>query len=304
MSRKGTGAINTKKERTRDAVRHDTSDVERRRRARRAEKRSMPSVRRPRTPRTEGTQPARRGMSPRAAEWIYKVLLAAAVLCALCFAASTYFRVGTIEVRGNEKCTADAVAEASGVKIGDRLLFVDRKAAAEGIFEKLPYAEAVRVRRSFPSTLVIELRECTPAAAVISDNVAYLITEECKLLEYMPRSLARGMLTVKGLAVTKPVPGELLGCEDELRLQTLQEMLDALSEAGILDQVDELHVEKLADVNFLYKGVLTVKVGDTNDLKRKLELLQEVVGRLPSGDKGTLDVSEGTTARFLSDTLA
>ena len=60
----------------------------------------------------------------------------------------------------------------------------------------------------------------------------------------------------------------------------------------------------MADVNFLYKGSLTVKVGDTNDLRRKLELLQEVVGRLPSGDKGTLDVSEGTTARFLSDSLA
>ena len=41
------------------------------------------------------------------------MLLAAAVLCALAFAASTYFRVGTIEVRGTEKCTADAVAEAS-----------------------------------------------------------------------------------------------------------------------------------------------------------------------------------------------
>lgn len=262
-------------------------------------------MREPRPARAENAQPARpRGLSPRAAEWIYKILLSAAVLCALAFAASAYFRVGTIEVRGNEKCTADAVATASGVKIGDRLLFVDRKAAAEGIFEALPYAEAVRVRRSFPSTLVIELRECQPAAAVISDNVAYLITSDCKLLEYMPRSLAKGMMTVRGVSVVNPKPGKTLNCEDELRLQTLQAMLDALTEAEILDKVDELHVEKLADVNFLYKGSLTVKVGDTNDLRRKLELLQEVVGRLPAGDKGTLDLSEGTTARFLSDSLA
>ena len=297
--------INTRKEkRTRDAVRHDSSDAVRRRTARQAEKRyARSSVRRPRTEAT--AQPAKkRGMSPRAVEWLYRILLTAALLCAVGFAASVYFRVKTIEVRGNEKCTADAVAEASGIKMGDRLLFVDRRAVAEGIFGKLPYADAVRVRRSLPGTVVIELRECQPAAAVLSDGVAYLITEDCKLLEYMPRASARGLLEVYGVRVADPVPGKTLPCEDELRLETLQTMLDALSDAGIMARVDELHVEKLYDVHFLYKGVLTVKVGDATDLKRKLELLEEVVDRLPSGERGTLDVSEGDTARYLAETLS
>ena len=172
----------------------------------------------------EAQQNARRqrGVSPRVVEWIYKILLTVALLAALGFAASAYFRVKTIEVRGNEVCTADAVATASGVKIGDRLLFVDRQAVADGIFEALPYADAVRVRRSFPSTLVIELRECEPVAAVMSDGVAYLVTEECKLLEYMPRTAAQSLLVVEGLTVTDPVPGKTLGCEDELRLETVQ----------------------------------------------------------------------------------
>ena len=64
-----------------------------------------------------------------------------------------------------------------------------------------------------------------------------------------------------------------------------------------------LHVEKLFDVNFLYKGVLTVKVGSTTDLPRKLELLQEVADRLPAGEKGTLDLTETGTARFLAESL-
>lgn len=237
-------------------------------------------------------------------ELLYRLLLAAALLCALSFVASTYFRVKTIEVRGNAVCSADAIAEASGVQIGDRLLFVDRKAVADGIFARLPYADTVRVRRSFPSTLIIEMRESTPAAAVITNGVVYLIDGDGKLLEYMPSEAVSGTPLVEGLTVTEAVLGKTINLEDELHLSTLQELLKAFADEDILTHIDTVQVEKLYDIYFVYDECLTVKIGDVSDLGRKLELMEEVVKKLNSGEKGTLDVTEVGTARYMAENIS
>ncbi len=237
-------------------------------------------------------------------ELVYRLLLAAALLCAFSFVASTYFRVKTIEVRGNVVCSADAIAEASGVQIGDRLLFVDRQAVADGIFARLPYADTVRVRRSFPSTLIIEMRESKPAAAVITNGVAYLIDEECKLLEYMPREAVSGTLVVEGLTVTDAVLGKTIGMEDELRLGTLQELLRAFADKDILTHINTVRAEKLYDIYFVYDERLTVKIGDVSNPERKLELMEEVIKKLDNSEKGTLDVTEVGTARYMAENIS
>lgn len=278
----------------REAVRRDMS---RRRRSRRRPQ-SSAAVRAPERAKK------RRRIPSRAVELIYKLLLTAALLCAVGFAASAYFRVRTIEVRGNERCTADAVAAATGVRIGDRLLFVNRKSAAEGIFRALPYADAVRVRRRFPSTLVIELRESVPAAAVLSEGVAYLIDGDCKLLEYMPQSaFSLNILTVDGMTVSGAEPGQTIGMQDELRLDTLRILLKAFAKEELLPHVSALHAEKLYDISFVYDRTLTVRIGDASELERKLELLEAVRKKLNPGERGTLELSEVGTARFRAEVL-
>ncbi|MCI6909102.1 MAG: FtsQ-type POTRA domain-containing protein [Clostridiales bacterium] len=206
-------------------------------------------------------------------------------------------------MRGNAVCTAEEVAAASGVKIGDRLISVDRKEAARGIFAALPYADTVRIRRSFPSTLLIELQESIPAAAVVSGGVAYVIDENGKLLSYQPAASLEEMLVVEGLTVSEAVPGKTIGVEDELRLDTLRQLLAAFSDDRLLENVDRVQAEKLYDIWFVYDGRMTVKIGDISDLERKLELMEEVIGRLDRSEKGTLDVSEVGTARYMAESI-
>ncbi len=232
-------------------------------------------------------------------ELLYRLLLTAVLVCTVCLVSSMYFRVRTIEIVGNETCTTQAIADASGVHIGDRLMAVNRRDAAEGILNALPYADAVRVRRRLPDTLVIEVRESEPAAAVLSDGVAYIIDENCKLLEYMPENqFDMDILTVEGMTVSEPVAGKTIGMEDELRLETLGTLLKTFTDDKLLEHVSELHAERLYDLSFVYDGGLTVKLGDATQLERKLELLDAVLDKLGSGARGTLELSEVETASF------
>lgn len=283
-------------------MRRDTSVSARRGSSRRKSRTYTPSAVRGPKASAVSVKKKRRGMSPDSFEFVYKLLLAVAFFGILAFVSTQYFRVRTIEVRGNEVCHAMQVADASGVKYGDKLLFVNRADIARGIFDKLPYADTVRIHRKLPGTLIIELTECVPAATVVTGNVAYIVDKDCKLLEYGPYSpaIARGVV-VTGMKVLEYTPGKPIVLEDDLRLSTLRTLIATFSQSPLLEGIGEIDAVRLYDIRFPYKDRLTISLGSAESLERKLEMLEEVVKRLDSTKRGLIDLSDVGKARFIQD---
>jgi cell division protein FtsQ len=84
------------------------------------------------------------------------VLLAAIAVWLVAF--SSVFGVGTVRVDGLRTLTAKQVRQAAHIADGTPLLRLDR-AAVEHRVERLPSVAAATVRTSFPSTVIISVRE-------------------------------------------------------------------------------------------------------------------------------------------------
>jgi len=80
-------------------------------------------------------------------------------------ASAGYFRLETIEVRGNRTLPAHLVQEAAGVAPGASLLRVDLRAVRARI-EADPRVRTASVGRRLPDTLVVEVSERVPVALV------------------------------------------------------------------------------------------------------------------------------------------
>ena len=62
------------------------------------------------------------------------------VICAAhVFGMSVFFRVSNIEVIGADHYTSSEIIEASGIKNGDNLMFVNRDSVADKIYNRLIY---------------------------------------------------------------------------------------------------------------------------------------------------------------------
>ena len=68
------------------------------------------------------------------------------------------FYVSSIEVVGASYYSEEAIVEASGIKIGDEMLMLDRVAVGNKIFEKLDYVNGVKIRSGF-NTVKITIEE-------------------------------------------------------------------------------------------------------------------------------------------------
>ena len=84
-----------------------------------------------------------------------KLLVMLALVAAVVLGVAIFFQVNEVQVQGNKIYSAEQVAAASGVEVGDNLLMVNRAAVIGGVKAQLPYVHTVSVGRILPDTVVI-----------------------------------------------------------------------------------------------------------------------------------------------------
>jgi cell division protein FtsQ len=107
------------------------------------------------------------------------------------------------EVTGNRLVTAGTVLEAAGIRPGTPLASVNTNAAAHRI-EQIAQVRSARVTRSFPDTVLITVRERTPALAVAGSGGYALIDGSGVTIRWSARKPA-------GLPVLRQPPAQLRG---------------------------------------------------------------------------------------------
>ncbi len=107
------------------------------------------------------------------------------------------------EVTGNHLLTAATVRAAAGIRRGTPLASVNTTAAAQRI-EQIAQVGSARVTRSFPDTVLITVRERTPALAVAGSGGYALIDGSGVTIRWSARKPA-------GLPVLRQPPAQLRG---------------------------------------------------------------------------------------------
>ena len=227
-------------------------------------------------------------------------LLAFLVAAAAAVAAITiFFRMDHIVVSGSERYSEQEVLEASGLATGGNLYFLDKFDVKERIFAQLPYVEEVKINRKLPDTLLIEVRECKAVAGVGSEEDAWLISEQGKLLE--ETALPEGFPLLTGVAPVDPVPSRQMDLGEAAAYRSLV-ALTLLRESGARGMRENIGTIDLADetaLTFTYLGRFTVRFPWTADVGYKLESLSTVVDYLENNETGLIDLMTEGKASFI-----
>ena len=223
------------------------------------------------------------------------------VVVAVIFVMSVLFRVSDIRVEGNEHYTDQEIINASGIEEGDNLFFFDKFSALSRAYTKLPYLEEVTVDRRLPGRVTINVVECKAMAYLSVGDERWTIDHSCKVLGKAVETELEELIPVYGVD-----PGTLMIGEKLERADGSEEMVDYLAmlllelqERGIADQVRRIDFSNPYDVSFSLGEKYTVKIGGPMKLDYKFAMLFSVMEQLKDGDAGTIDVSDGSTARFI-----
>jgi len=235
-----------------------------------------------------------------------KLITVLAAALAVVAGVMIFFKVHHITVVGNERYSAEVIAEASGLEVGENLMAINRDAASVNITTRLPYVDEVRISRRMPDTVLIEVKECDSAAFLRDETGAiWLISASCKVTEaYSPESeiALDGLTELLGVTAKDPAPGLLLELESAEQRSALQNLLQSLSQTSLLPEVRSIDLEHTYDLKLRYGERFDVRLGGTDQLDYKVRYLDEIINRqLDTTKTGTIDLTleESGTARLI-----
>jgi cell division protein FtsQ len=201
-------------------------------------------------------------------------LLASAGLAAWLVYATSLFGVRNVRVIGAELVSPAAVRDAAAVPDGLPLARVDISAVVRRI-AALPPVEQVTVSRDWPDTLVVEVVERTPVAAVPQGDAFVVVDRAGVVFQTVSRKPAD--LPLARIAT----PGR-----DDPATRAGMQVLGSLS-PELREQLTELVVDGPAQVKLMLRGNRTVIWGDPSLGEKKARVATSLLSR--KGD--TIDVS-------------
>lgn len=238
--------------------------------------------------------------------FFYKLLSMLVICVAIIVAITLFFKVKEISVSGQQRYTAEQIREATGILPGDNLYLLNKHEVAAGIVAELPYIEEIRINRDLPDTLVITVQECGTPLAFVQDGFTWLMSPKGKIVDQQDAAAAEDYAIVSGAQLLAPSIGTQIALATEYSAQqtSLLELLKALGDAGMLDQLDGIRLDDTQAICMEYADRFTVKMPYGADYAYKLRYLTAILesGKIQSNMTGTFDMtSEDGRTNFIQN---
>ena len=234
-----------------------------------------------------------------------------AIVLAVIFGMSIFFKVETVNVTGVNKYTEYEIFEASGVSKGENLLSLSKAGISSRIMKKLPYVSSVRVGVRLPGTVNIAVEELSVCYAVQAlDESWWLMDSHGKVVEKISGGEAAAYTKVLGVALQDPVSSEQAVAYEpaptetdpsgqpvpvtvtgEQRLSTAITLLQFMEHNGILGQAASVDVTDMGALEIWYGEQYQITLGDQNDIANKLKMVKSAIDQMGDYRSGILDVS-------------
>lgn len=243
--------------------------------------------------------------------FILRLVTVVAVVLALIFGMSIFFKVKTVTVAGTNKYTAWDVREASGIQEGENLLSISEPRISSNIRSALPYVNSVRVGIKLPDTVRIEIVELDVVYAIEGDDGSWwLMRADGGIVEKTNSADAGQHTKVLGVRVTQPKIGEQataaqpqpqtddngetvpVTVQASQQLSTAVSILQYMEENGIIGEAASVDVANLENLQLWYGDRFQVILGDATQLSYKIGLVKNAIDQhMEDYDTGILDAS-------------
>ena len=241
--------------------------------------------------------------------FILYLVSAVAVVLALLFGMSIFFKVKTVTVTGNEKYTAWDIREASGIMDGENLLTISEPRISSNITDALPYVSKVRVGIKLPDTVKIEIVELDIVYSVEASDGSWWLVRSDGILAEKTNSADAGQYTkILGVQITDPavgqsavayqpqqtstegetVPVTVLASE---QLETALSIAQFLESNGVIGGAASIDVTSLGSLELWYADRYQVTLGDAMKLDYKIRSMKSAIEQMGDYQSGILDVS-------------
>ena len=239
--------------------------------------------------------------------FLLQLITVVAVVLALLFGMSIFFKVDKVKVHGADKYTLEQIMDASGIRIGENLLTLNKQRMCANIEQNLRYIQSVRVGRELPGTVIFYVTELNVTYAIRDQQGNWWrISANGKVLDQCTATDAQELTNVVGIVLQNPKIGEqavayeptqdsqngVVTVYEADKLKAALDVLTNMEKTGFIGNViTKLDVSDLGNIQMWYTTRFQIKLGDSSRLPEKLDLLSRMIAQEKPNTTGILDAS-------------
>ncbi len=219
------------------------------------------------------------------------------------------FNVEKIVVENNSYYSDQELISRSGIINGDNLFRINSSDTEKMLEDRFPYIQSVKVKRRLPSTVVLDITEEVPAAAVYTDDGYVIVSETGKALKRGVDAPPGDIPVLLGLEEHSFTVGSYVYKRTEERERVLDDKIILLQnfqsqcKAQALEPLTYIDISDNGELMALYDGRILIDFGGEIDLEKKISFVQKVLsdgiaenhplsGYSNENFEGTIDITD------------
>lgn len=212
---------------------------------------------------------------------IIRTLIGIVFFCiGIVLALTLFFNINKIVVSGDKVYSDKEIIDASGVNMGDNLIFLSKTALNEEISSELAYVGSAKIKRRLPSTLEIIITKTEAYMAVARDGYYILLDRNGKVLEKDLETVGENIILANLGEISSIEVGEIISLKSEKVFAKLNDVISECDNVGITE-ITSVDLSDIYNIKLVYQGRITLELGETDkdNLSSKLALGKAAIER-------------------------
>lgn len=216
-----------------------------------------------------------------------------------------YFNIQNIEASNNRVIASEEIVKLSGILEGNNIFYINVKSVKTNVISN-PYIYDVKVKRKFPNTVELEVKERDAAFYSVVGNKYLILDRNGTILEV--RESMKGIDLVRVYGVNSSFiletlePGKIIETEDSRKIKVLTDFADLIVRNISDIKISAIDITDLLSINVSI-GNISGKLGNYENIETKLNKVFNIVSEdRVKNSKGYVDVSfEGNPVVYIEN---
>jgi len=199
------------------------------------------------------------------------LLVLALLIGGFTFIHSSYFTVGSVEVKGNKLLTSEEIYQVANIDSRINIFKIDSNQVRKRLLQDLRIQE-VTISRKFPATIIINIQERKTVAFVPTNYGFVQVDGQGYVLAALRSIKLLGLPMITGTKQINPKVGDRV----DTTLYPVLELLGQLDEET-LNSLSEVNVANLGAIVGYTVDAIPIKLGDVGRPVEKAQMLGNVL---------------------------
>ena len=221
----------------------------------------------------------------------FTLITAVAVMVVLSL--TVLFPVKKVTASGSKLYSSEQISKASGINETCNIFTLPVREAEKNIRNILPYVDTVKIKRSLPDTVKIEVTDATEYACYQIGNDYYAVSKRGYVLnKYSEQPQDTFLITCNGVKCTT---GSKVSFEKQSTEQLLESLKSKLENYGIT--INAIDISEEYNIRLAVENRFEVVLGGSTDIDKKLAHLDSMIKNISPERSGKIDLSMWTAAK-------